>query len=258
MSFLQYKTVGYIGIITINRPAALNALNTQVLTELSAVLRDVDQTAIRCLVITGAGDKAFVAGADIAEMCYFTPAEGRTFSDNGNAVFLELDKFPLPTIAVVNGFALGGGLELAMSCDIILCSDKAKFGQPEVGLGITPGFGATQRLARLIGPARAKELIYTAAPINSLEAFNIGLVNHVYAPENLEEQAFKLANKIAVNAPIAVRHSKKAINCGLSTSIEEGIKIEAVLFGRCFASKDQKIGMQGFLSKEKEIKYTNQ
>lgn len=240
-----------VEIITIDRQKALNALNPEVLEELKAAFEAVDQNVIRCIVLTGAGDKSFVAGADIASMSTMTKAEGEAFGKLGNDIFLMIEKFPIPVIAAVNGFALGGGNELAMSCDIRICSENALFGQPEVGLGITPGFGGTQRLARLIGPGMAKQITYAAVNIDAAEALRVGLVNAVYPQEDLMPNALKLAAKIAKNAPIAVRACKKAINEGLQVSIDEGIEIEEKLFGSCFETHDQVEGMACFLSREK-------
>ena len=201
MEFITYEVEGMVGIITINRPKALNALNSQVLEELDATLDAVDQNAVRCLILTGAGEKSFVAGADIGEMSTLTKAEGEAFGKKGNDVFRKLETFPLPVIAAVNGFALGGGCEISMSCDIRICSENAVFGQPEVGLGITPGFGGTQRLARLIGAGMAKQMIYTARNIKADEAYRIGLVNAVYPQEELMAAARKMAAGIAAQAP---------------------------------------------------------
>ena len=263
MSFVTYETEGAVGIITISREKALNALNSQVLDDIKAAFDAVDLNTVRCLILTGAGDKSFVAGADIGEMSTLTKAEGEAFGKKGNDVFLSIEKFPIPVIAAINGFALGGGNEIAMSCDIRLCSDNALFGQPEVGLGITPGFGGTQRLARLVGAGVAKQLVYTARNIKAAEAYRIGLVNEVFsatvdeagnvtatAQENLMAAAKKMAASIAANAPIAVRASKKAINDGLQVSIDEGVAIEEKLFGSCFESEDQKEGMANFLRKK--------
>ena len=240
-----------VEIITIDRQKALNALNPEVLEELKAAFEAVDQNVIRCIILTGAGDKSFVAGADIASMSTMTKAEGEAFGKLGNDIFLMIEKFPIPVIAAVNGFALGGGNELAMSCDIRICSENALFGQPEVGLGITPGFGGTQRLARLIGPGMAKQITYAALNIDAAEALRVGLVNAVYPQEELMPNALKLAAKIAKNAPIAVRACKQAINEGLQVSIDEGIVIEEKLFGSCFETHDQVEGMACFLSREK-------
>ena len=251
MAFVKTEVQGAVEIITIDRPKALNALNPEVLADLKAAFEAVDQSAIRCIVLTGEGDKSFVAGADIGSMSTMTKAEGEAFGKLGNDVFLMVESFPIPVIAAVNGFALGGGNELAMSCDIRICSDNAVFGQPEVGLGITPGFGGTQRLARLVGMGMAKQLVYSALNIKADEAYRIGLVNAVYPQAELMENVLKLANKIAKNAPIAVRNCKKAINDGISLPIEKAVEVEEKLFGDCFETHDQKAGMACFLSREK-------
>ena len=209
MDYILYEVNGAVGTITINREKALNALNSQVLDELNATLDAVDLNTVRCLILTGAGQKSFVAGADIGEMSTLTKAEGEAFGKKGNDVFRKLETFPIPVIAAVNGFALGGGCEISMSCYIRICSDNAVFGQPEVGLGITPGFGGTQRLARLVSPGMAKQLIYTARNIKADEAYRIGLVNAVYTQEELLPAAQKMAAGIAKNAPIAVTKQDK-------------------------------------------------
>lgn len=250
MSFVDYEVKGQVGIITINRPQALNALNSEVLDDLNNVFDSVDQNEVRCLILTGSGDKSFVAGADIGEMSTLTKAEGEAFGKKGNDLFRKIETFPLPVIAAINGFALGGGNEIAMSCDFRICSDNAVFGQPEVGLGITPGFGGTQRLARLVSPGYAKQLIYTARNIKADEAYRIGLVNQVTTLEELLPTAEKLASVIASNAPIAVRNCKKAINDGLQVNMDEAIVVEEKLFGDCFESEDQKEGMANFLRKK--------
>ena len=242
MGFIDYEVDGQVGIITINRPKALNALNSEVLKDLDATIDAVDLDAIRCLIITGAGEKSFVAGADIGEMSTLTKAEGEAFGKAGNDVFRKIETLPIPVIAAINGFALGGGCEISMSCDI----------RPEAGLGITPGFGGTQRLARIVGPGKAKQLIYTARNIKAAEAYRIGLVNEVYPLEELMPQAKKMAKGIAKNAPIAVRACKKAINEGLEVGMDEAIVIEEKLFGSCFETEDQKYGMAFFLDKNKE------
>ena len=267
MDFVLYEVNGAVGTITINREKALNALNSQVLDELNATLDAVDLSTVRCLILTGAGEKSFVAGADIGEMSTLTKAEGEAFGKKGNDVFRKLETFPIPVIAAVNGFALGGGCEISMSCDIRICSDNAVFGQPEVGLGITPGFGGTQRLARLVSPGMAKQLIYTARNIKAAEAYRIGLVNQVVSAEvneagevtvsakdALMAAANKMAAGIAANAPIAVRNCKKAINEGLQVDMDKAIVIEEKLFGDCFETEDQKAGMGNFLEKDKEKK----
>lgn len=254
MEFVTYEAEGAVGMITINRPQALNALNSQVLEELDEVFSEVDLDTVRCLILTGAGEKSFVAGADIGEMSTLTKAEGEAFGKKGNDVFRKIETFPIPVIAAVNGFALGGGCEISMSCDIRICSENAVFGQPEVGLGITPGFGGTQRLARIVGVGKAKEMIYGARNIKADEAYRIGLVNNVYPLEELIPAAKKLASIIAANAPIAVRSCKKAINDGLQVDMDEAIVIEEKLFGGCFETEDQKAGMGNFLEKDKEKK----
>ena len=265
MDYILYEQNGNVATITINREKALNALNSQVLDELNATLDAVDLATVRCLVITGAGAKSFVAGADIGEMSSLTKAEGEAFGKKGNDVFRKIETFPIPVIAAVNGFALGGGCEISMSCDIRICSDNAVFGQPEVGLGITPGFGGTQRLARLVGAGMAKQMIYTARNIKAADAYRIGLVNEVYsaevdadgnmvksAQEVMLAAAQKLAATIAKNAPIAVRNCKKAINEGLDADMDQAVVIEEKLFGDCFETEDQKYGMAFFLDKNKE------
>lgn len=254
MSFVNCEVKDKIAIVTINRPEALNALNSQVLDDLEAAFDSIDTNVVRAVVLTGAGDKSFVAGADIGEMSTLSKAEGEAFGKKGNDIFRFIETFPIPVIAAVNGFALGGGCEISMSCDIRICSDNAIFGQPEVGLGITPGFGGTQRLARIVGVGMAKQLIYTARNIKADEALRIGLVNAVYPQDELLDQAKKLASIIAANAPIAVRNCKKAINDGLDADMDQAIVIEEKLFGDCFETEDQKAAMANFLEKDKEKK----
>ena len=252
--FVTYEQDGFVGVVTINRPKALNALNSQVLEELEETFKNIDLDNTRAVILTGAGEKSFVAGADIGEMSSLSKAEGEAFGKKGNDIFRMIETFPIPVIAAVNGFALGGGCEISMSCDIRICSDNAIFGQPEVGLGITPGFGGTQRLARIVGVGMAKQLIYTARNIKAEQAKEIGLVNAVYPQEELMEQAKKLAANIAANAPIAVRNCKKAINDGLDANMDDAIVIEEKLFGDCFETEDQKAAMANFLEKDKEKK----
>ena len=252
MEYIVYEQKGQYAIVTISRERALNALNSQVLEELDATLDAVNLDEVRCLILTGAGQKSFVAGADIGEMSTLTKAEGEAFGKKGNDVFRKLETFPIPVIAAINGFALGGGCEISMSCDIRICSDNAVFGQPEVGLGITPGFGGTQRLPRLVGAGMAKQLIYTGRNIKADEALRIGLVNAVYPIEELMPAAEKLAAKIARNAPIAVRNCKKAINEGLDLPMDKAVELEEKLFGDCFETEDQVYGMAFFLDKNKE------
>ncbi len=248
--FIVYEQKDKIAVLTISREKALNALNSQVLDELNAAIDAIDLNTVRALVITGAGEKSFVAGADIGEMSTLTKAEGEAFGKKGNDVFRKIETLPIPVIAAVGGFALGGGCELAMSCDIRIAAETAVFGQPEVGLGITPGFGGTQRLARLVGPGMAKQMIYTARNIKADEALRIGLVNALYPQEELLAAAEKLASTIAANAPIAVRACKKAINDGLEADMDDALVIEEKLFGSCFESEDQKAGMGNFLKKK--------
>ena len=251
MSFVKSEQQGAVAVLTIDRPKALNALNPEVLADLKAAFEAIDQNAVRCVVLTGEGDKSFVAGADIGSMSTMTKAEGEAFGKLGNDIFLTIENFPLPVIAAVNGFALGGGCELAMSCDIRICSDNAMFGQPEVGLGITPGFGGTQRLPRLVGMGMAKQLLYTARNIDAAEALRIGLVNAVIPQAELLDAALKMAGQIAKNAPIAVRACKQAVNEGMQVSIDKAVEIEEKLFGGCFETHDQVEGMACFLSREK-------
>ena len=224
------------------------------LDELDAALDQIDLNETRAVILTGAGEKSFVAGADIGEMSTLTKAEGEAFGKKGNDIFRKIETFPIPVIAAVNGFALGGGCEISMSCDIRICSENAVFGQPEVGLGITPGFGGTQRLARIVGPGMAKQMIYTARNIKADEAYRIGLVNAVYPSEELMEAAKKMAAGIAKQAPIAVRACKKAINEGLDVDMDQAVAIEEKLFGSCFETEDQRAGMANFLEKDKEKK----
>ncbi|WP_312281180.1 enoyl-CoA hydratase-related protein [Oscillibacter sp.] len=246
---IRYEVKDSVGIATINRPEALNALNSTVIEELSTLVNEIENDkALRALVITGEG-RSFVAGADIAEQCPLDLAGGRAWGRRGSALFRKIELLEIPTIAAVNGFALGGGCELAMACDIILASEKAKFGQPEVGLGITPGFSGTQRLARRIGAARAKELIFSGKMIKADEAKEVGLVNAVHAPEALMDAALEMAQSFAKNAPIAVKYSKACIDRGLQTDLDSGIAMENELFAMCFGTEDQKEGMTAFLEK---------
>ena len=257
MAFVTLEQRGNVGLITMNRPEALNALNDQVIRDLDAVLDEVEaREDIYVAVITGSG-RSFVAGADIGQMSELTAAQAKAFGALGNRVFLKLEQLTKPTIAAVNGFALGGGCELAMACDIRLASEKAKFGQPETGLGITPGFGGTQRLPRIVGSARAMELILTARNISAAEALEMGLVSHVYSPEELLDKAMELAQAIAANAQVAVRQSKAAIRRGLQTDMATGVAYESEAFALCFATEDQKDAMRAFVNKEKLAGFKN-
>ena len=254
LDFIKYSEENEIGIITISRPKALNALNSQVLDELSRALDDIDTSKVSAIIITGEGEKSFVAGADIQEMSSLTKKQAEAFSTKGNDVFRKIETFELPVIAAVNGFALGGGCEIALSCDIRVASDNAIFGQPEVGLGITPGFGGTQRLARIVGIGMAKQMIFTGQNIKADEALRIGLVNAVYPLAELLNEAKKLAFTISKNSKNALKLCKKAINEGLQVDIDSAIKIEEKYFGECFENPEQKERMMQFLERGKKIK----
>ncbi len=246
---LKYRKEGHIGILTLSRPKSLNALNAKLLHELGDAVDMIsaDET-VYVLIITGDG-KAFVAGADIPEMKDYNSEEGHAWGVLGSSVFKKIELMKIPTIAAVNGFALGGGCELAMSCDIRIASDTAKFGQPEVGLGITPGYSGCVRLPRLIGVAKAKELILTGDYISAVEAERLGLVNKVVSTEELMNVAIELAGKIASKAQLAVRYSKMAIDKGIETDINTAIAFENQVFALCFATEDQKEGMNAFVEK---------
>jgi enoyl-CoA hydratase len=237
-------------LLTLNRPRALNALNAATLSEISAALDDVRSDAgARVLLITGAGDKAFVAGADIAEMQAYTPEQARAFSAHGMAVMHAIEALPIPVIALVNGYALGGGCELALSSDWILASETAVFGQPEVKLGIPPGFGGTQRLTRLVGRAMALELLTTARQVKAAEALALRLVNHVYPAAELRVRGLEMARAIAANGPIAVRLAKQCAHRGLDLDLANACVLETQSFALSFATADQKEGMSAFLAK---------
>jgi len=239
-----------IGFIKINRPKALNALNSATLDDLlDAVGELACNDAVRVVVVTGEGNKAFVAGADIQEMQPMNPVEGMSFSQKGHAAISALERLDKPVIAAVNGYALGGGFEVALACDIIYASEKARLGFPEVTLGILPGFGGTQRTARLVGPARAKELIFTGRVITAQEAFDMGLINKVVADDQLMAQVEELASRILSAGPVGIRLAKVCINRGLTMDIETGLDFEAEAFGLCFGTEDQKEGMTAFLEK---------
>ena len=257
MGFVKIEQQGHVGILTIDRQEALNALNSQVLSDLDAAIDEVaSNDDIYVVILTGAG-RSFVAGADIGEMRDLTSISGKKFGVHGGSVFLKLENMAKPVIAAVNGFALGGGNELCMACDIRLASEKAKFGQPEVGLGITPGFAGTQRLPRIVGISKAMELILTAKVIGAAEAKAIGLVSEVYPPEELMPKAMELANAICANAQIAVQESKRCIRMGMQTDIATGSAFEAEAFGVCFGTEDQTEGMSAFLEKRAEKHFQN-
>lgn len=243
-----------VRILTVNRTEALNALNHEVMLELKAALEEFAASGeVSVMIITGAGEKAFIAGADIKAQQPLDPEAGRQWGLLGQGVLRSLETMEKPVIAAINGFALGGGCELAMACDIRLASDRAKLGQPEVKLGITPGYGGTQRLPRLVGTGKAKQLIFTGEMITAAEAYRIGLVDEVYPHDELMDRALKMASAIAANAPLAVRYAKRQIDQGLQTDIESAMTIEAGLFGLCFATRDQKEGMSAFLEKRKAV-----
>ncbi len=247
-NFIKIEHTQGITILKISAPKSLNALNSTILKELSDCVSHLD-AATRVLIITGDGEKSFVAGADISEMAHLNEAQGYEFGRLGAQVFRAIETLPIPVIAAVNGFALGGGCELAMACDIRIASSKAKFGQPEVGLGIIPGFSGTYRLPKIVGQGHAKEMIYTGKVIRADEALRIGLVNAVYEPEQLMEKAVEMAQVMLHNAPVAISLAKQSINEGYDLDADAAIALENKLFGKCFATSDQKEGMDAFLNK---------
>ena len=250
-TYLKIEEHENIAVMKVSAPKTLNALNTGVFKDMDNYLTNFDCNKFRVLIITGDGEKAFVAGADISEMANLGMLQAQTFGARGAAVFRKIETLHVPVIAAVNGFALGGGCELAMACDIRICSDNAKFGQPEVGLGIIPGFSGTVRLARLVGMGMAKQLIYTGKAIRANEALQIGLVNEVVPQAELMNRAFEIANQIAANAPLAVKAAKLTINDEWDMDVDRAIENESVFFGRCFLTEDQKEGMGAFLEKRK-------
>lgn len=246
---IKFEKKEAIGFLTINKPEVLNALDGNVLEEINRVLELIEKDeSVKALIVTGEG-RAFAAGADIGAQSVLDLEGGRNWGRNGSAIFRRLELLPVPTIAAVNGFALGGGCELALACDMILASTKAKFGQPEVSLGITPGFSGTQRLPRRVGKARAMEMILTGKMIKAEEALRIGLVNKVAEPDELLSEAADLAKEILQNGPLAVKYAKAAVSRGLEMDLDSGIALENELFAMCFATNDQKEGMQAFLEK---------
>ena len=247
-----YETDGNVAVVRFNRPKALNAINPTVLKEVGDALDKIEaDPSLRVLVFTGEGDKAFVAGADIAHMANFSPLEGLKFSRNGQELLFRLEALPIPVIACVNGFALGGGTEIAMACDFIYASTEAKFGQPEINLGIIPGFGGTQRLSRVVGKAMAKELCMTGALISSEEGMRIGLVNKVFPPEKLWEETMKTARVLASKGKVSTRAAKQCIDRGYDLDLRSGCYMEADSFSICMSSPDGKEGMSAFLEKRK-------
>ena len=257
MQYITYEQQGCVGVITIDRQPALNALNCEVLKELEQTFASVDYKSCRCIVLTGAGKRAFVAGADIGEMEPMTREQAAALGELGNRVFRMVETLPVPVVAAVNGYALGGGCELAMACDIRIASDNAVFGQPEVSLGITPGFGGTQRLPRIVGYGVAKELLYTAEKISAARALEIGLVNKVVPSDGLMKEAMRLASKIARNAPIAVQAVKSAITGGVEVDMDSAIAVEIPRFASCFETADQHNAMSAYLEKRKPDPFIN-
>ncbi len=251
---IEFTVAENIAVITVNRPKFLNALNTEFFFELSELIDSIEKDdSIRAVIVTGAGEKAFVAGADISEMQNKTVLEAREFSALGNRVMLKLENLNKPVIAAVNGFALGGGCELAMACDIRIAGNRAKFGQPEVGLGIIAGFGGTQRLSRLVGSGIAKEILYTGDMINAERAYEIGLVNRVVDATEVLEEAKKMAKTIASKSPLGIVFTKKAVNEGSNLDLERAVSLEVELFGSLFSTADQTEGMSAFLEKRQAV-----
>jgi enoyl-CoA hydratase len=247
-----FEVAGNVAVIKFNRPKALNAINPDVLTELNDALDRIEKdTSLKVLVLTGEGEKAFVAGADIAYMVNLSPLKARKFSRDGQDLCFRLEKLPIPVIACVNGFALGGGTEIAMACDFIYASENAKFGQPEINLGIIPGFGGTQRLSRLVGTAMAKELCMTGVIIGAQQAKDIGLANKVFPPERLREETMKTANVLASKGKAAIKAVKHCIDRGFNLDIRSGCYMEADAFAVCKTSPDAQEGMSAFLEKRK-------
>jgi enoyl-CoA hydratase len=239
-----------VATVTIDRPKALNALNPETLAELGEITDEIERDrSLRAVVVTGRGDKAFVAGADIAAMERMSAVDARRFAQLGQRIFRKLELLAQPVIAAVNGFALGGGLELALACDLILASANARFGQPEINLGIVPGFGGTQRLPARVGIARAREMIYSGAMIDAEEAYRIGLVNRVVEPEKLLEEAAALARSLAEKAPVAMQEAKAAIGASADLDLENGCRYESEAFAVCFGTEDRSEGMRAFLEK---------
>lgn len=254
---MEYKNIkfekdGRVAIVTIDRPTVLNALNDETVAELDHCFTSIGgDKDVLCVILTGGGEKSFVAGADIGELAVCDVVSGRAKCDRGQSLLKKIETLPQPVIAAINGFALGGGCEIAMACDIRLASEKAKIGQPEVNLGIIPGYGGTQRLARLVGRGKAKQMILTGDHIVAAEAYRIGLVDEVYPPEELLPKAKEMAQKIASKGPLAIKAAKEAINLGLDVDLDSGCEHEAVLFAGICASEDKTEGTKAFLEKRK-------
>ena len=253
-SNIIFRVEDGIGTIIFNRPKALNALNSELLEEFSCALDEISGNEdIRVLILTGAGEKSFVAGADITELAKFNSLEGKIFAKKGQGIISKLQELSIPVIAAVNGFALGGGSEIALACDFIYASEKAMFGLLEINLGIIPGFGGTQRLPRLIGINKAKEMIFTGNMIAASEALGIGMVNRVVAPEALMDETVKTAKTIASKGKVSLRAAKQAINGGINADLATGCRIEADSFALCMSSRDAKEGTSAFLEKRKAV-----
>lgn len=251
-TYVEMREQAGVVRLILSRPKALNALNSEMLAELDSVLAGLEaKDDLRALLITGAGEKSFVAGADIAEMCEMAPDQARQFANCALATFKRLERLPVPVVALVNGYCLGGGCELVLACDWAVASDNATFGQPEVGLGIIPGFGGTQRLPRRVGPAMALDLITTGRRIDAIEALRIGLINQVMPQTDLEAYADKLACQLTSNAPQPIRSAKQAIHRGLDQSLDSALALETSLFALGFSDPNQAEGMQAFLDKRK-------
>lgn len=249
---ILFEVQDTVGILTVNRPKVLNALNPDTLQEIEQAVKEVQNSQqIRVLVVTGAGEKAFVAGADISEFPKINALQARLLARQGQEIFAALEDLPVPVIACVNGYALGGGLELAMSCDFIYASEQAKLGQPEINLGVMPGFGGTQRLSRLVGAAKAKELCLTGAQITAQEAKEMGLVARVYPAQDLWAKTMEVAKSLASKGQVALRGVKETINQGLEADMKTACLLEAQAFGGCFASSDAREGALAFLEKRK-------
>jgi enoyl-CoA hydratase len=249
---LIFSVEDRIATITLNRPRFLNALNRELLEELSEVVTDIENGGdILAVILTGAGEKAFVAGADILEMTGKSVIEARNLSNLGNQLFTRIENLRVPVIAAINGFALGGGCELAMACDLRVASTRAKLGQPETGLGIMAGYGGTQRLPRLVGKGIAKELLFTGEMISAQRAYELGIVNRLVEPEELLNEAMKLAASIAAKSPLGVQFSKKAVNMGMNLDLDRALAMESEIFGSLFSTEDQAEGMSAFIEKRK-------
>jgi enoyl-CoA hydratase len=248
---LIYKVENSVGIITVNRQHVMNAMDSKAILELSGLLDEIGDSNIRCLIFTGAGEKSFVAGADIKEMKDMNRQQGENLSRHGNGVMRKLELFPVPVIAAINGYALGGGLEIALACDIRIASENATFAMPEATFGIIPGYGGIQRMGRIIGQGRAREMVFTARRFGAQEAYAWGLVNAVYPLSDLMPEAMKLAGRIASNAPIAIMSAKKIMNESVGIPLSEADQLEREAFGNCFGTWDQREAMMAFVEKRK-------